>query len=126
MVNDELNGKTHIFYSERDISKESIFTRLQKLRDKHGEEWFDTPMLPEDCVRIFGYERDILFLTHIADTLMKDERLNHSKAVLQALEDILTAIQLLRDEAAAYRYPVKHDIHVISDRIRAFISGHES
>ncbi len=72
--------------------------------------------------RVFGYERDILFLTHIANTLTEDKRLNRSEAVAQALEEILTAIRLLRDEAAADRYPVKHDIHMISEQIRAFLS----
>ncbi len=51
MMNGKWNDETRMFPSERDISKENIFMQLQKLRDKHGEEWFDTPMLLEDCVR---------------------------------------------------------------------------
>lgn len=125
MMNDEWKDITRVFHFERDTSKESIFVQLQKLRYKRGMEWFDTPMYAEDCVRVFGYERDILFLTHIANTLMEDQRLHSSEAALRVLEDILTAIRRLRDEADADRYPIRHDIHVISERIRSFASGHE-
>lgn len=125
-MNDEWKGKTRVFHFKDDIPKENIFTQLQKLRYKRGEEWFDTPMYAEDCVRVFGYERDILFLTHIANTLMEDKRLNHSEAAVRALEDILTAIQRLRDGAAADRYPIMHDIRMISEKICSFVSGQES
>ncbi len=124
-MHDEWKDSTIPFYLGHDASKEDIFTQLEKLSDKRGDEWFDTLMRPEDCALLFNYERDILFLTHIANSLMRDEGLHDSKVVVQTLEEILTAIQLLQGEAAAYRYPFKHDIHVISERIRSFISGHE-
>ena len=65
-------------------------------------------------------------VTHIADTLMEDKRHHSSRAIVWALEDILTVIRLLRDEAAADIYPIKHDIHVISEKIRSFVFIHES
>lgn len=131
MMNDDWRDNTIPFYLDYldnpdcDLSKDDVFRRIEKLRYKRGMEWFDTPMYAEDCVRVFGYERDILFLTHIANTLMEDQRLHSSEAALRVLEDILTAIRRLRDEADADRYSIRHDIHGISERIRSFVSGHE-